>query len=368
MSYNWQHEDWPNFSYDLESLKPSMVLFSETMGRTSGLLEGLSDGEQSASMIDLMVAEAVKTSEIEGEMISRQDVMSSIKNNLGLNPTPEFVKDRRADGIAELILDVRESFAAPLREEKLFAWHRMLMMGEERVQAGSWRTHPEPMQVVSGPIGRQRVHYEAPPSGCVPAEMAAFLQWFNDDGGGDKKAEVNPLVRSAIAHLYFLTVHPFEDGNGRIGRAISEKSLSQSLGRPVLLSLSRVIEADRKTYYQALQAAQSSNEITEWICYFVGVVLEAQKQAEDHVRFTLKKAKLFDRLEDKINDRQLRVLQRMLEEGPKGFKGGMSAKKYMTMTKTSKATATRDLQMLVEQRVFISIGRGRSTRYQIDLG
>ena len=365
MSYNWQREDWPDFSCDLSSLEASLLLFSEKMGRTRGLLEGLSEGEQTASVIDMMVAEAVKTSEIEGEMISRADVMSSIKNNLGLNPTPELVRDRMAEGVAELMLDVRESFAEPLSEKKLLVWHTMLMKGNGTVQVGAWRSHEEPMQVVSGPIGRQKVHYEAPPSSRVPAEMKAFVQWFNDTGSGGKRAMASPLVHSALAHLYFETIHPFEDGNGRIGRAISEKALSQGFNRPVLLSLSRAIEANRNAYYDALQAAQSYNDITAWVAYFVAMVIEAQTQAEEHVEFTLNKAKLFNRFGTELNERQLRVLRRMLEEGPKGFQGGMSAKKYITMTKASKATATRDLQDLVSRGIIVAVGGGRSTRYEM---
>ena len=365
MSYNWQRKDWPDFSCDLASLEASLLIFSERMGRTRGLLEGLSEDEQTASVIDMMVAEAVKTSEIEGEMISRADVMSSIKNNLGLNPTPELVRDRMAEGVAELMLDVRESFAEPLSEKKLHAWHKMLMKGNGTVQVGAWRSHEEPMQVVSGPIGRQKVHYEAPPSSRVPAEMKAFVQWFNDTGSGGKRAMASPLVHSALAHLYFETIHPFEDGNGRIGRAISEKALSQGFNRPVLLSLSRAIEANRNAYYDALQAAQSYNDITAWVAYFVAMVIEAQTQAEEHVEFTLNKAKLFNRFGTELNERQLRVLRRMLEEGPKGFQGGMSAKKYITMTKASKATATRDLQDLASRGIIVAIGGGRSTRYEM---
>jgi len=366
MSYNWQRNEWPHFRYDLSSMEESLLLFCERMGRTSGLLEGLSEDEQTASVIDMMVAEAVKTSEIEGEMISRRDVMSSIKNNLGLNPTPEHIQDRRSDGVAELMLDVRSSFVEPLSEEKLFAWHQMLMKGNRMVQVGSWRAHEEPMRVVSGPIDREKIHYEAPPSDQVPAEMKAFIKWFNVSAAGGKDVIVSPLVRSAVAHLFFETIHPFEDGNGRIGRAIAEKALSQGFNRPVLLSLSRAIEADRSAYYDALQAAQSSMEITGWISYFIAVVLEAQTQAEEHVEFTLKKAKLFDRFGSELNERQLLVLRRMLEEGPKGFKGGMSAKKYITMTKASKATATRDLQDLASRGIFVAVGGGRSTRYEID--
>ena len=179
---------------------------------------------------------------------------------------------------------------------------------------------------------------------------------------------MNPLVRSALAHLYFETIHPFEDGNGRIGRAISEKALSQGFGRPVLLSLSRVIEAKRNAYYDALQAAQSKHRVNEWVSYFVSMALEAQGEAEEQVRCTLKKAQFFNRYEKVLNARQLHVARRMLEEGPKGFEGGMNARKYVSLAKTSKATATRDLQDLADRGVFKVVGGGRSTRYEVVLG
>ncbi len=223
------------------------------------------------------------------------------------------------------------------------------------------------MQVVSGPIGKQKVHFEAPPSERMTKEMKRFITWFNETGPGGAKEIKKPAVRSAIAHIYFETIHPFEDGNGRIGRAISEKALSQGVRRPILLSLSRTIEAGRNAYYDALKAAQRSNEVTPWINYFVNVILDAQINTEEQIDFTLKKTKLFDRFHDQLNERQLRVVQRMLEEGPAGFEGGMSAKKYIAITRTSKATATRDLQDMVEKGALITSGGGRNTRYQVNL-
>ena len=365
MRYIWQREDWPLFEYDLSSVEADLSLFSQKMGQTNGLLEGLTDDERKSSLLDLMVAEAVKTSEIEGEMVSRRDVMSSIRNNLGFNPVVERVQDQRAEGVAELILDGRDTFTDPLSEEVLMRWHRMLMKGhdtsDDRLLVGAWRTHPEAMQVISGPVGREKVHFEAPPSERVPAEMAGFLKWFNE-------AQTSPLIRSALAHLYFETIHPFEDGNGRIGRAISEKALSQGFGQPVLLSLSRVIEANRSAYYDALQAAQSKHRVNEWVTYFVAIVLEAQNEAEEQIRFTLKKAKFFNKYENALNERQVHVVRRILEEGPKGFQGGMNARKYQSLTKASKATATRDLQDLADRGIFTKIGGGRSTRYEVVLG
>lgn len=226
---------------------------------------------------------------------------------------------------------------------------------------GAWRTHAEPMKVISGAVGKTKVHFEAPPSVELPRRMEQFVQWFNT---GSLTIKHGP-VRSALVHLYFESLHPFEDGNGRIGRALSEKALSQGLRRPVLLSLSQVIEANKKSYYAALEQAQRSNEVTSWIRYFVGVVVEAQSKAEEQVDFVLRKAKFFDAYKDVLSDRAVKVVRRMLDEGPGGFEGGMNARKYSSLTGVSKATATRDLQSMVEQGVFVPVGGGRSTRYEL---
>ena len=368
MTYNWQYPDWPEFKYNLEEIEDLLFDFAERAGRVSGLIEGLPEDMKTEAIIDLMVFEAIKTSEIEGEYLSRQDVISSIRNNLGLRYKVEPVHDKRAEGAAELMMDVHNTYAEELTEEKLFSWHQMIMKGSRGVKVSAWRSHEEPMQVVSGAMGKEKIHFEAPPSARVPGEMACFITWFNETAPGGKDEIKKPAVRAAIAHLYFETIHPFEDGNGRIGRALAEKALSQGVRRPILLSLSKAIEANKKAYYDALQMAQRANEITPWIIYFVNTVLEAQNQAEMLIDFTLKKTKFFDRFESQLNERQLKVIRRMLEEGPKGFEGGMSAKKYISITHTSKATATRDLQDLVEKKVFMPFGGGRSTRYELNLG
>jgi Fic family protein len=245
----------------------------------------------------------------------------------------------------------------------------MLLSYSSDIAAGHWRAHEEPMQVVSGATGKQKIHFVAPPSSRVPNEMEQFISWFNETApGGSREMKKGP-IRAAIAHLYFETIHPFEDGNGRIGRAIAEKALSQGAGRPVLMSLSNSIEANKKAYYDALERAQRSNEITDWIQYFVNTILTAQTEAETQIDFTLKKVKFFDRFKEKLNERQLKVIKRMLEEGPKGFAGGMNASKYGSITKVSKATATRDLQALLELGVLIPFGEGggRSTKYAVNL-
>lgn len=365
MKYNWQQDNWPGFRYGLAEIQNLLLRFIEKTGRVDGLLSALPESLQTEMIVDLMVCEAVKSSEIEGEMLSRPDVMSSIKNNLGLHKKP--VGDRRAEGIAELMVSVRNNYARPLSQKMLFEWHTMLMAGAARIRSGAWRTHSEPMLIVSGTIGSEQIHYEAPPSTQVPEEMRRFIRWFNRTAPGGGEAIGFAPVRSAVAHLYFESIHPFEDGNGRMGRALSEKILSQGLGRPVVLSLSRSIETDRGGYYEALKQAQCSGDITSWINWFVRMLLIAQEQAETEIEFTLKKTRLFDSIRDQLNERQLKVVRRMLKEGAAGFHGGMSAKKYMNIAQTTKPTATRDLQDLVAKEVFIPAGGGRSTHYQINL-
>ena len=367
MKYNWQQKDWPTFTYNLETLEDKLFLFTEKVGRLSGILQGLSEEEQTQNFIDMMVVEAIKTSEIEGEYLSRQDVMSSIKNNLGLNKPFEPVKDKRAKGIAELMLYIRDNYAAVLKEENLHTLHTMLMKGNSRINVGTWRSGSEPMQVISGSIGKEIIHYEAPPSAIVDTEMKRFISWFNKTMPTEKKDLKQASIRAAVVHVYFESIHPYEDGNGRIGRALSEKALYQGLGLPIPISLSRVIEANKQAYYQALMEAQRSNEITPWIDYFVTTLLSAQEDAERQIHFVLQKTQFFDRFAHQFNERQEKVIRRMFNEGPNGFEGGMNAKKYQSIAKTSKATATRDLQQLVLLGAFVAYGGGRSTRYTLSL-
>lgn len=359
MKYNWQQADWPIFRYDLSKVEGELLAFAEKAGEVNGMLKGLSEEMKMEAVLQIMIAEAIKTSEIEGEYLSRQDVMSSMRNKLGLNDPVEEVKDKASEGAAELMVCIRRTWQEPLSEDSLFSWHRMLMKGETDLIVGSWRKGKDPMQVVSNPHGKMKIHFEAPPSDQVGREMGRFVSWFNES----EASIAHVPVRAAIAHLYFESIHPFEDGNGRIGRAIAEKAFSQGLRRPVVLSLSRTIEANKKAYYNALENAQKSNDVSGWVQYFVEMAVLAQEDAEKHVEFVLRKAKFFDRYSNRLNERQLRVVKRMLEAGPEGFEGGMNARKYMSLTKTSKATATRDLQQLVETGVFDPIGGGRSTRY-----
>jgi Fic family protein len=368
-TYNWQQIDWPHFHYDLSEAEKTLFLTAEKMGQITGKFSHLPENTRIETMINLMVEEAVKTSAIEGEFISRLDIRSSIKNKLGLHSEHVRIHDKRAQGIAELMLDVRNSFKQKLTQEKLFDWHLMLLgsSSNPHLRIGCWRTDEEPMQIVSHAYGKLLVHYKAPPAQVVPKEMKKFIHWFNQSAPGQSQAIPFAPVRAAIAHLYFESIHPFEDGNGRIGRAIAEKALSQGFGYPVLLNLSEAIQANKKAYYAALHAASFSNELTPWLCYFVNLVFNAQIAVEKQINFILKKSIFFDTFNNMLNERQLKAVKRMMQAGIKGFEGGMSAKKYMIITDTSKATATRDLQDLLEKDAIKQIGSGRSIRYELNL-
>lgn len=362
--YNWQYKDWPNFRFTLENLQTISISFAEELGVVNGLITGLNDDLKQETIIEILISEAIKSSEIEGEYMSRIDMMSSIKRNLGLRSDIK-VTDKRVAGMARLMTEVRESYLNDLSLDMILNWHKILMESFLTINAGQWREGSEPMQVVSGAYGREVVHYEAPPSEIVAQEMQTFIHWFSNDNLSHLDKISKAIVKSAIIHLYFESIHPFEDGNGRIGRALAEYTLSHTLQSPVLLSISKVIEKDKNQYYDALKAPQSTLDITDWILYFGKVILTAQIEAKQLVEFTVKKVKYFDSFKQLLNERQQKVINRMFDAGVEGFQGGMTAKKYMAIAKTSKASATRDLQHLNEIGALQVLGAGRSVRYEL---
>jgi len=372
MRYIWQHPEWPHFQYEI-SLEIQDILYQYAL-ETGALSDQLDASSHEDAVIELMIAEAISTFRIEGEILNPEDVRSSIYRQLGLSNSSQNAKDDPgAVGIAQLVTSVRDTFNDPLSERQLFDWHRMVMGNAIRLSSssiGKWRTGREPMQVVSGPIGKEHVHFEAPPSDAVPQKMARFIQWFNNSHPMTGSLKMAGPVRAAITHLYFECIHPFEDGNGRIGRALSEKALSQELQRPVALSLSSAIYRNRQRYYQHLsKASYEQINITPWIGYFVNVVYEAQKLAKDQILFVLQKTQLWKRYGTTLNPRQTRAIQRMLQAGIDGFEGGMNARKYMKIADCSKATATRDLADLVLKGCLSPLpGSGRSARYALVLG
>jgi Fic family protein len=366
MTWNWQRPEWPNFAYDSGVLEPLEKQFLLQSGEFVGACKHIGPDDQETLKIELISDEAVKTSEIEGEILNRDSVQSSLRQQLGLGLEAPGVKPAER-GISKMMVDLYHNFAAPLADKTMFDWHAMLLTGDTSIRViGGYRTHPEPMQVVSGPIHKRTVHFEAPPSERMANEMKRFIARFNDTAPGGK-TPLPALTRAGLAHLHFACVHPFEDGNGRIARALAEKALAQNLGHPSLIALAYTIEPQRKDYYAALEHNNKDLEITDWMKYFAETILEAQNNTIKRVDFYVTKAKFYQRFRDKLNERQAKVVARVFREGIDGFKGGLSAENYISITRTSRATATRDLQDLVAMGALTKTGELRHTRYRLNL-
>jgi Fic family protein len=363
--YNWQNKEWANFIYNEDVIEEYAMKFAELSGVMYGVFRTFNSDAQQREIMDIMISEALKTSAIEGEMLSREDVRSSFLKKMGLAKTDTYIKDRRAENVAALMLEVRNNYQAKLSEKLLKDWHAMLFSNSKYVNAGVYRKSEEAMQIVSGAAGREKVHFEAPPSERVPEEMKKFVKWYNSfktDGN-----YVKIIVKTAITHLYFESIHPFEDGNGRTGRALIEKCLSESLGKQVVMSISQTIEKNRTQYYTELQKAQITLEIDGWLRYFSQLLIEAQQEALDVLFFSVRKAQFYDRYGQLMNERQSKAVKRMMEAGKEGFEGGMTTKKYISIVRTTKSTATRDLQELSEHGILIRHSAGRSTNYVLNI-
>jgi Fic family protein len=366
MTWNWQRPEWPDFTWDANRLRKAEEYFLVGSGTFVGTARHLGTEDREQLTVEAIGTEALTTSEIEGEILDRASVQSSIRRQLGLAADQRRVKPAE-QGIAEMMVNLYRTFSDPFTDDMLFAWHRMLTNGRRDLKnIARYRTDTEPMQVVSGALDSPKVHFEAPPSSKVTKEMRRFVKWFNRTApnGSDP---LPAMTRAGIAHIYFESIHPFEDGNGRIGRAISEKALAQSVGQPTISALASTILVRRKAYYAALEAANKDLNLTPWLCWFAGIAIEAQRRTEAHVEFLLDKTKLLDRLRGQLNARQEKALLRILREGPEGFKGGLSAGNYSTITGASPATTTRDLADLVEKGVFVRSGERRHARYSITL-
>lgn len=364
--WNWEDPNWPNFSYDNKALDKLEADFLLRSGEFIGAFKHVTQDDQTNLRIELISEEALKTSEIEGEILNRDSVQSSLRYQFGIAKDQSGVPAAER-GIAQMMVDLYRKFAEPLSHETMFAWHKMLMADSGAIQTiGSYRKHPDPMQVVSGPITRRKVHFEAPPSDNMAKEMEAFVTWFNETAPGGARA-LPALTRAGLAHLYFVSIHPFEDGNGRIARALAEKSLAQNLDQPTLIALAYTIERKRKAYYDALEHNNKSTEITDWLVYFAETVLEAQNNTNKRVEFYVAKTRFYERLRDQLNDRQQKAITRMFKEGIDGFKGGLSAENYISITRAARATATRDLQDLVAKGALTRTGEPRHTRYHLKL-
>jgi len=366
MKWNWQHPDWPNFAYDARDVASMEREFLQSSGEVIGAVRHFSEDQTDELRVELLSEEAVKTSAIEGEILDRESVQSSLRRQFGLTTNNRPVRPQER-GIAEMMADIYRGWQRPLHQTDLFSWHSMLMAGNRHIETvGAYRTHADAMQIVSGPMEKPTIHFEAPPSVRVIAEMEGYINWFN---GSDPlgRNELPALTRAAVGHIFFESIHPFEDGNGRLGRALVEKSLAQSIGQPTLISLAFTIERNRKAYYSELERHQRKLDITEWVIYFAQTIVDAQQTTINRISFFIQKAKFYDRFRDNLNDRQAKAIARVFREGIDGFRGGLSAENYISITGASRATATRDLQNLVEIGALVRTGERRHTRYALHL-
>jgi Fic family protein len=368
MRWIWQQSDWPDFRYDKHALEHRELEFRLNSERLAGSFDALPMASQEDATIDLMLSEAIKTSAIEGEDLDRESVRSSLLSLITSDTLPDN-SDQKADGAALLLVDVRKNWQTSLSHDLLGKWQSMAIP-EQRytpILRGAYRNDPSPMQIVSGPYGREKVHYEAPPATQVPDEMVKLIEWYNQTSplSGDKT--IPGIARAGIAHLWFEVIHPFDDGNGRVGRAIADHALSQSLGYPTTACLATAIEGDKKNYYLQLEkASRGSLDVNVWLDYFADRVIKAQEIAREEMDFVLAKTRFYEACGDQLNDRQARMVSRVFAEGRKGFEGGITTKKYEAITKCPNRTASRDLSDLVAKGILIPLpGGGRTTRYEL---
>ncbi|MBY0263643.1 MAG: Fic family protein [Phycisphaerales bacterium] len=362
MIWNWQHPNWPEFEYDPRLLARAEQRYLLESGAALGVLEHLDADGRLRVIVEALSLEALSSSHIEGEMLRRESVQSSVRRAMGL--ASEDARATPAErGVAELMVAVHRDFAPELSRNELCGWHAMVMSGrDERMRVGAYRTGDEPMQIVSGRLDEPEVVFEAPPSTRVTAEMDRLIDWFNRTAPGRPEA-LPVLTRAGLAHLWFESVHPFEDGNGRVGRALIDKALHQGLGRATLTGVSATVLRRRGEYYAALRRASRGTQAAGWLRWFAGASLEARAWTRAQVSFVVGRATLLSRSADRLNTRQRRALDRVLATGVEGFFGGLSASKYAAITKASTATSTRDLAEMVELGVLRRTGQKRGTRY-----
>ncbi len=359
-----ERETWPQLTWDSEELAPALAAVRHKQGRLLGRMEGLGFDLRSEATLDAMTAEVVKSSAIEGEVLDPDEVRSSIASRLGLDAAGLPKAGRHVEGIVEMMLDATENSILPLSRERLFDWHAALFptgrSGTRRITVGAWRERDSaPMQVVSGPLGKERVHFEAPAASRVEQEMARFLAWFNEP------STIDPVLKAAIAHFWFVTIHPFDDGNGRIARAIAELALARAdATKDRFYSMSSQIAAERKEYYRVLETAQRGDlDITEWIAWFLACLDRALDAADQLLAKVLLKSKLWQTLNRRpVNERQRVVINRLLDR----FEGHLTSSKYAKLAKCSTDTALRDIQELLERGILVrNEAGGRSTSYRL---
>jgi Fic family protein len=363
-SYVHKQPDWPRFRWSHDVLAAPLAAVRHNQGRLIGRMEGLGFQFRAEAVLQSLTEEVLKSSEIEGERLDPDQVRSSIARRLGMDIGALTPADRNVEGVVEMMLDATQNYRAPLTEERLFGWHAALFptgrSGMTKITVGAWRTgESEPMQVVSGPVGREHVHFEAPSAERLPAESLAFLAWFNATDG------IDPVIFAAVAHLWFVTIHPFEDGNGRIARAIADMALARSEGSPRrFYSMSSQIRVERKAYYETLERTQKGDlDITPWIAWFLECLDRAFEGAETILASVLRKARFWEaHAGAALNDRQRLVINRLLGV----FEGKLTSSKYAALAKCSQDTAARDLEGLSRQGILArDPAGGRSTGYSL---
>ena len=361
MPYLWEKDQWPNFRWDAAQLSKLLATVSHEQGRLQGRMEALGFDLRNGAHLRTLTEDVVKSSEIEGEHLDPDQVRSSIARRLGMDIAGLVPVDRGVEGVVEMMLDATERFDEPLTEERLHGWHAALFptgrSGMARIIAGAWRDGP--MRVVSGPIGRETVHYEAPPAERVTDEMARFLAWFVNPG------DEHPLLVAALAHLWFITIHPFDDGNGRIARAIADMALARSeKTRQRFYSMSSQIRAEREDYYHVLEWTQKGDmDVTRWQEWFLGCLHRAIEGSAQTLDAVMVKARFWDRFaKEPLNNRQIKVMSKLLD----GFEGKLTSSKWARIAKCSQDTASRDIKNLIECGALKKdSGGGRSTSYSI---
>jgi len=379
-TYVWQRPGWPDLRYDAAAASPALLRARESKGKLHGMAHAIGIEGLEEVMQELWTREALSTSAIEGEKLDIAVVRSSVLKRLGADEYGPI--ERHVDGLVEVMQDAITGHARPLDADRLCRWQSALFPGGtsgiRRIAVGRFRDHADPMQIVSGLPGREVVHYTAPPSAQVAREIEAFLAWFAatapKPARGSARTANAPLIdgiaRAAMAHLWFETVHPFEDGNGRIGRAIADMALAQDDGGSLrLYSLSRQLLLERRTYYDALAAAQAGDaDVTSFVIWFADVFSGACDASMQVIEASLEKSRFWaSHARQSLNERQRRLLQRLLDAGDGGFPGGLNVEKYLKMIKASKPTATRDLADLVKQGMLHTAGRGKALRYYISV-
>jgi Fic family protein len=371
--YVWQQPGWPEFRYDAAAAAPALARARELKGKANGMARAIGLETLQTVVEELWMQEAIATAAIEGETLDLAAVRSSVLRHLGTDDAGPHV--RHVDGLVEVIQDATQNFSEPLDADRLCRWQSALFPGGtagiRRIAVGRFRDHADPMQIVSGPLGKEVVHYTAPPSSAVPREMDAFLAWFAaTTPQPGKLSAIDGIARAAIAHLWFETIHPFEDGNGRIGRAVADMALAQDGGAATrLYSLSRQLLANRSGYYDALaQAQRGSLDATPFVRWFADAFGRACVDASDIIQASLERSRFWaTHAQEPLNERQRKLLQRLLLAGDGGFLGGLNVEKYLQMVSASKATATRDLSDLASRGLLHTSGQGKALRYWVSV-